>query len=388
VRECLRAILSSGGWLTGPHQGWVSFWDPLASRQDVERITSVAEEVSRATKRPLIAFMVHDSDIFCYWLYESGRLLDEYNSFPTYFGEEEVDEAAVAGNVDTLAKFCRAGTKPEQLAGIVKQFTVAAAEAGETPAYVFAEEALGKLAEFLELREEIVLSDCSDVEVGDADEDFEAEWVGAGEPPKSRAERGESQALGAMPRLPNSPLHEAAQRDDIATIQQLIADGADVNEVPGGMQVTALAMAAAYGTPDTLRAMVEMGADLQKRGPEGASPLRFAVQTAKIENVRALAELGADLSEEDARIGTLLHLAATVQGPPELVRLLLELGVDPSRKNETGIKAADIVRGNRESLEYIRSMLENSPTPLKSGPMEEQFKRFEEIERILSSGQP
>ena len=241
---------------------------------------------------------------------------------------------------------------------------------------MFAEEALGKLAEFLELREEIVLSDCSDVEVGDADEDFEAEWVGAGEPPKSRAEREESQALGATPRLPNAPLHEAAQRDDAATIKQLIADGADVNALPGGMQVTVLAMAAAYGTPATIRTLVELGADLQKKGPEGASPIRFAVQTAKIENIRTLAELGADLSEEDARIGTLLHLAATVQSPPELVRLLLELGVDPSRKNETGIKAVDIVRGNRESLEYIQSMLQNSPTPLKSGPLEEQFKRL------------
>ena len=152
LRKCLRTFLSSGGWLTGPHQGWVSFWDPLASRQDVERIKVVAQGVSKSTKRPLVAFMVHDSDIFCYWLYENGRLLDEYNSFPSYFGDEGIDEATVAGNVVTLAKFCRAGTAPEQLTGIIKQHTAAASAAGESPTFVFAEEALAKLAELLGLR--------------------------------------------------------------------------------------------------------------------------------------------------------------------------------------------------------------------------------------------
>jgi len=31
--------------------------------------------------------VVHDDDIFCYFFYRGGRLVDRYNSFPDYFAE-------------------------------------------------------------------------------------------------------------------------------------------------------------------------------------------------------------------------------------------------------------------------------------------------------------
>ena len=162
----------------------------------------------------------------------------------------------------------------------------------------------------------------------------------------------------------------------------------DVNEIPGGYQVTALTMAAAYGTPPTIRGLVDLGADLHRKGNEGPSPIRFATQAGKIENLRVLAELGADVNDYSPQIGALLHLAVTMQSPPDVVRTLLELGVDANRKNEAGVKAIDIVRGNISSFEQIRAMLQQ--TGSKAGAehqqrLDDHRRRLEEVEQLLNS---
>ena len=91
--------------------------------------------------------------------------------------------------------------------------------------------------------------------------------------------------------MPSAPLHEAAARNDLAAIEQLIAAGWDVDEIPHGYTVTALAVAAFEGMPTTIRKLVELGADPQKKGHDGATPLRFAVQSSHAQNVRTLVEL-------------------------------------------------------------------------------------------------
>ena len=182
VRESLESLESSG-WIAGPHQGWVSFWDEQASRQDTDRIEHLAAKVSQSTRRPLIAFMVHDSDVFCYWLYENGRQLDEFNSYPRYWGDEQIDEAALAADADTLVKFCRPGTTAGQLRELLKQTTAADLGAEIEPAFVFAEECLMKLADLLGLREDAAMADYEQMDSEGSAEELGAEWVGSGEPP-------------------------------------------------------------------------------------------------------------------------------------------------------------------------------------------------------------
>src|SRR5262245_24021686 len=62
--------------------GWTTLYEEEASHQDDRRIRELTGGLSRDLKVAAIAFMVHDSDIACYWLYEDGQLLDEYNSCP------------------------------------------------------------------------------------------------------------------------------------------------------------------------------------------------------------------------------------------------------------------------------------------------------------------
>jgi len=380
----LKKVLDKGGWMAGPHDGWISFWEEQASQKNEERIRLIAEDVSRSLKAPLVAFLVHDSDIFCYWLYEAGNLLDEFNSCPSYWGDTEVPETPWQANVAAFSCICRTGTKPEILQEILAQDTREARAAGKLSAFTFAEERLTKLAPLLGLREDIVLYDFDSIGSDASADEIGARWIGVGKPHVDSDEPLKEEAEQKQ-FLKKAPLHAAAEQNNVAAVKQLVAGGRDINEMPGGFQVTPLAMAAALGTPSTIRALVEQGADLHKEGPEGASPIRCAVQAGKIDNVRVLVELGADIADYNPKMGTLLHLAVVMQGSPELVRTLLELGLDANRINENGLKPIDIVRGNIQSLEHLRSLLS---APSEHAPrLDEKQRTLREVEKLLEGRQ-
>jgi hypothetical protein len=65
----------------------------------------------------VLAFLVHDSSIACYWLYRCGELADEFNSAPDYFSESvnEQRREQVRGNVDVLLPLCITGTTRQEL---------------------------------------------------------------------------------------------------------------------------------------------------------------------------------------------------------------------------------------------------------------------------------
>ena len=74
--------------------GWTSLYEEQASEQDDRRIRDLAGGLSEDLQVPAIAFLVHDSDIACYWLFDGGRLLDEYNSCPDYFDDGATDDGS------------------------------------------------------------------------------------------------------------------------------------------------------------------------------------------------------------------------------------------------------------------------------------------------------
>lgn len=382
VCEALREAPVEHGWMAAGGEGWVSFWDEAASTQNADRIESLAGHVSDALQAPVIAFLVHDSDILCYWLYDAGKLLDQYNSCPGYWDEmisgddlteDLADEASLAADCEVLARYCLAGTDPRRLEELLAQWTRAAMESGEMGKFVFEDERLRQLAQFLGLDQRVVSTDYGDFDRELSPDDIEAVWVGAGEPP----ERGLSPAGGGWTvTLPPTPLYDAAIGDDTATIERLVAEGADINAISHPYAFTALAMAAGQASPATLRRMVALGADVHKSG--GATPLRCAVQAGRPDNVRVLAELGADVHESVREVGSLLHVAV-LHVAPEVVRVLLELGVDPVRENARGhtpLRAVQFqLTGMRQALRMVggRSMPE----------LTEHLAKLEEIERLL-----
>src|SRR3954465_13833429 len=63
--------------------GWVTIF-PEHNGQD----STVGDALAKVLKdKTLIHCLVHDDDIFAYWLFEMGTVLATYNSCPDYFGE-------------------------------------------------------------------------------------------------------------------------------------------------------------------------------------------------------------------------------------------------------------------------------------------------------------
>jgi ankyrin repeat protein len=85
-----------------------------------------------------------------------------------------------------------------------------------------------------------------------------------------------------------------------ATTQEIATaiDSVDVNaRTEDG--VTPLSLAAAFGNPETIAALVEAGADVNARLEDGWTPLHIAAALGTPENIAALLEAGADGTAED-----------------------------------------------------------------------------------------
>ena len=133
-----------------------------------------------------------------------------------------------------------------------------------------------------------------------------------------------SVGLGAAPR-DDSPVADAAMRDDVAAVRALLADGADVN-APRGDGMTGLHWAALNGNVEIARLLVGAGADLEAATRIGAhTPLHVAGREGTGEIVAVLAEAGANVAAVTETGATPLHFAAA-SGDVLAVTALLDHG--------------------------------------------------------------
>jgi ankyrin repeat protein len=95
--------------------------------------------------------------------------------------------------------------------------------------------------------------------------------------------------------------------------------------------VTPLCMSAEQGHKAALRALVELGADINKEMDNGMSPLFIAAHKGHEAVVRALIQAGADISKA-MDIGATPLFIATQKGHEVVVRALIQAGADPGRR--------------------------------------------------------
>ena len=133
---------------------------------------------------------------------------------------------------------------------------------------------------------------------------------------------------------PEHALYEAiaAHREDL--VDQLIADGADVNTTVKGMPL--LYVAAESGCPACVQKLLAAGAHPHPT-PEWrcATPLHRAVTFGHAENTRLLLQAGAEKNAADEGGNTPLHLAAQ-RGASACVEALLDAGAKPDPVNDAG----------------------------------------------------
>jgi NAD(P)-dependent dehydrogenase (short-subunit alcohol dehydrogenase family) len=116
---------------------------------------------------------------------------------------------------------------------------------------------------------------------------------------------------------------------------------------PAAMGLHEAAMA---GDVETVRRLIDGGADLNVREPAGgSSPLITATTFGRTAVVRALIEAGADLDLRNNDGSTALMTGAFFARTP-IVAALLEAGADPSIRNNSGSTPLDLVSMPFESL--------------------------------------
>ncbi len=162
---------------------------------------------------------------------------------------------------------------------------------------------------------------------------------------------------------PDSPVADAAQSGDLATVRSLLRAGADVNAAQGdGMTAlhwsalnndvtmiqvllyagatvepttrlggyTPLHLASRSGLGNAVRALLGAGSRPNTRTTTGVTALHFAAEADAIESIQALVDHGADVNARDAYSGRTPLMFATARSALEATEVLLAAGADVS----------------------------------------------------------
>jgi len=176
---------------------------------------------------------------------------------------------------------------------------------------------------------------------------------------------------GDAPATPPNPkaarMMETLRDGDRAAFEKLLRDDPKAANLKGPGGATPLMYAALYGDADTVRLLLEAGADPNVRNDAGATALMWAVDD--LDKTRLLLKGGADANARSDNGRTPL-LSATVRvGSADVVKLLLDHGANPSvtahsyRGPTTPLRqAADL-----GDASLVRTLIERDAELKKSG---------------------
>ncbi|KAF4974626.1 hypothetical protein FZEAL_8485 [Fusarium zealandicum] len=126
-----------------------------------------------------------------------------------------------------------------------------------------------------------------------------------------------------------SPLHAAASgRGSNETVKLLLEAGAEIN-TPSSLHGTALQCAAQWGHQGVVDLLLDSGADPNIEGGYYGTPLQAAIYSGSAGAVQQLLDAGADPDTVAGFYGTALQAAASY-GHPDAVEMLLAAGADPN----------------------------------------------------------
>jgi ankyrin repeat protein len=161
---------------------------------------------------------------------------------------------------------------------------------------------------------------------------------------------GTVQLPGATP----DQFFRSIRAGDMTALKQLAADGAAVNTADA-RGTTPLHFAAAYGTPDPVKLLLDAGAEVNRTNAMGATPLVLGASSPA--KVRLLLAAGADPNIATKAGRTPLIIAAGRAGGFESVKALLAAGAKIDAADEMGITAI-LTASYSGDIEAVRLLLD------------------------------
>jgi ribosomal-protein-alanine N-acetyltransferase len=100
------------------NNGWVTVVDELCDR-DRSAQRRVATELSERMGTPVIALALEEGAVVRYLAFERGRMVDEYLSVPSYYGDlSKADELSLSANATMMSRLT--GAEPAQVRAVVR----------------------------------------------------------------------------------------------------------------------------------------------------------------------------------------------------------------------------------------------------------------------------
>jgi hypothetical protein len=328
--------------------GWTSLYEEQASEQDDRQIRELGGGLSKDLQVAAIAFLVHDSDIACYWLYENGKLIDEYNSDPDYFGETDGPPKPSGGRPEILVRYCPSVVQQAEIAKILSQESVRRT--------TFAERVIERLAKALGIAPNLAIADFRDEGHDDGPGNGD-------EPDDDDGDYGDDDAGPTGSSLPPALVKAMSKRF-----------GFDLGDTPADPQAKALVHAAAGGNTDEIARLLadgvaidaeapgpvptgQLAAGLAQFFPGGAPQVVMTALLAAVVNkqqtaARRLLEGGANPNHIHQRYGTPVHAAAGA-GEAEMLKLLIDNRGDVNARNAQGQTPLQAIAASRAAMDRV-----------------------------------
>jgi len=160
-----------------------------------------------------------------------------------------------------------------------------------------------------------------------------------------------SSVRAAQPTSPANPtIFQAIRANDLAAVKRRIADVNAASE----RKATPLIYAAAFGSVEAMRILIEAGADVNARNAFDATALIWCASD--LAKVRLLVEKGADVNAKSKQGKTPLLVAANHSGTEPIVRLLLAKGAD-AKAVDGFLNTSLIVAADADDTEVVSLLI-------------------------------
>jgi len=89
VASVAAALQGRNALCTPALEGYVVVYDEASEHQDVDEIRVLTATLSAAVGAPVLGALNHDDDVLLLFLADGGAVVDDYNSSPGYFEDED-----------------------------------------------------------------------------------------------------------------------------------------------------------------------------------------------------------------------------------------------------------------------------------------------------------